>query len=114
MTTGIDLAIYPSESPDEIAAKLLENILIPILRGKFVNDGEDAAVQLYRNLVYGLCRSRVEMIGTESVIELCDIANEIDVDYFDGAMGAALRQYQKESNENPDSSNFIEFEGKLS
>lgn len=120
MTTGIDMAIYASDSPDEIAAKLLENILIPILRSKSVNDGEDAAVQLYRNLVHGLCRGRVEMIGQEAVFELCGIANEVDMDYFGGAAAMQLQHMAEDitsalfGEADIDTSNFIESEGKPS
>lgn len=108
MIKDVDLAFHISESPDELATKLVENLLIPILSQKLAYSGEIAAAQLYFNIIYALARSRAAMVGHDAIFEIHGIATELEEHVF----GSSMNDESEKSA--ADESQFIQVTGKPS
>jgi len=106
MSVDGQFAIHISENPEDIAKKMVEDLIQPVLGQKMAHSGEVSAGTLYLSLMYFLARTRVGLIGHDAVHELHGLASEIEEDCFD-ENGDQLKDKQ-------DLTQFVQLDGKPS
>jgi hypothetical protein len=80
--TGIDLDVSLSGSPEEIAEKIVNSVITPILKGAEAKMGENLSLQLYMDILYKLVEKRVCRAGYDAIHEIKGIASELEEECF--------------------------------
>jgi hypothetical protein len=80
--TGIDLEVSLNGSPEEIADKIVNGVITPILNGAEAKMGENRSLQLYLDIIFKLVEKRVSRAGYDAIHEIHGIASELEEECF--------------------------------
>lgn len=83
LKTDVNLDMHITDEPHEIAEKLMNGLLMPVLNRKMQVSGLEESVQVYRDLAYLLVANRVGMIGHKGIQEMRDLLDEFEDELSD-------------------------------
>lgn len=83
LKTDVNLNMNINDEPHEIAEKIMEGFLIPVLNRKTQVSGLQGSVQIYIDLSYLMLSERVRMVGREGISEMRDLIDEFEAELND-------------------------------